>query len=333
MGLLFFAMNLVTLLSKVGGNSPFQTDTDILAVGEEYDGGFAYYGVNSARDKLPFKWAHWLSQSPESAGSMPRIERSASPLQSYPWQLLNRTSPYFVAFNSSGTYSKHLVRFSLSGAPRASDLLVELDGKDLSWAPREDVGVDRWHYDIMVNSALTEGEHELRFTVGLTAQEGLLQLCSFEIIEYGSDSECVYITLLIAPSLIFFSRFDMTPGTIGAYPTYILSIGVLLLPSDLLLIGSPCGIPQHIARRMKAASCAKSYIPTSVPCASKDSGCTSSSELISLTIYLSPVRPHPINPSRSAWNYCTLRISGSQKRSNWEAKRAIPYSGSTMALL
>ena len=55
--------------------------------------------------------------------------------------------------------------------------------------PRKDVGVDRWHYDIMVNSVLTEGEHELRFTLGSTAQEGLLQLCSFEIIEYGSDSE------------------------------------------------------------------------------------------------------------------------------------------------
>jgi len=173
-------------------------------VGEEYDGGYAYYGVNAARDKPPFKWAHWLSQPLESAESMPRIERSVSPLQSYPWQLLNRTSPYSVKFNSSGTYSKHLVRFSLSGAPHASDLLVELDGEDLGWTPREDVRVDRWHYDIVVNSALTEGEHELRFTLGSTALEGLLQLCSFEIVEYGSDSEYVDINILTAPSLIFF---------------------------------------------------------------------------------------------------------------------------------
>jgi len=189
MELLFFDMNLVTLLSKVEGTSPFRTDAHMSSVGEEYDGGYAYYGANSARNKVPFKWAHWLSQPLESAESMPRIERSASPLQSYPWQLLNRTSPYFAKFISSGTYSKYLVRFSLSGAPRASDLLIELDGEDLRWSPRKDVGVDRWHYDIMVNSVLTEGEHELRFTLGSTAQEGLLQLCSLEIIEYGSDNE------------------------------------------------------------------------------------------------------------------------------------------------
>src|SRR5258706_2345126 len=231
---LFFDMSLVTLLSKVGGKFPFQTDAYMPSVGEEYYGGFAYYGVNTARNKPPFKWAHWLSQPLEPAESMPRIERSVSPLQSYPWQLLNRTSPYLVKFNSSGSYSKHLVRFSLSGAPRASDLLVRLDDEDLGWTPREDVGVDRWHYDIMVNSALMEGEHELRFTLGSTAQEGLLQLCSFEVIEYGSDSECVGMNILIEPSLINFSRFDMTPGTIGAYPTYNFWTGVRPLPSDLL---------------------------------------------------------------------------------------------------
>jgi hypothetical protein len=205
MELLFFDMNLVILLSKVGDNSPFQTDADMSSVGEEYDGGYAYYGINAARNKPPFKWAHWLSQPLEPGESMPRIERSASPLQSYPWELLNRTSPYLVTFNSSGAYSKHLVCFSLSGAPRASDLLVELDGKDLGWAPRKDVGVDRWHYEIMVNSALTEGEHELKFTLGSTAQEGLLQLCSFQIIEYGSDSECVDI---LYPHHIYHSHFS-----------------------------------------------------------------------------------------------------------------------------
>jgi len=219
----FFDMSLVTPSSKVRGNPPFETAADGPSlVGEEYDGGYAYYGVNAARDESPFKWAHWLSQPLEPPESMPRIERSVSPLQSYPWQLLNSTSPYSAKFNSSGTYSKHLVRFSLSGAPRASDLLVELDGEDLAWTPRENVGVDRWHYDIMVHSALSESEHELRFTLGSTAQEGLLQLCSLEIIEYGSDDECVCaLTRLIAPPLIPLSRFDMTPGTIGAYPTYV----------------------------------------------------------------------------------------------------------------
>jgi hypothetical protein len=204
MELSFFDMNLATLSSKVGGNFLFGTHPDCLAlVGEEYDGGYAYYGVNVAWDEVPFKWAHWLSQPLSPPKSMPRIERSVSPLQSYPWVLLNSTSPYSAKFNSSGTYSKHLVRFSLSGAPRASDFVVDLDGDDLGWTPREAVEMDRWHYDIMINSALSGGEHELRFTLGATAREGLLQLCSFEIIEYGSDRECVCTPIrLIVPALI-----------------------------------------------------------------------------------------------------------------------------------
>ena len=32
-----------------------------LEVGEEYDGGFGYYGPNAAHDCKSFPWPHWLS--------------------------------------------------------------------------------------------------------------------------------------------------------------------------------------------------------------------------------------------------------------------------------
>jgi len=54
----------------------------IIDVGEEYDGGFAYYGPNSASDlDSPLPWSHWLSSPPEEP---PKIERSVMPFQTYP---------------------------------------------------------------------------------------------------------------------------------------------------------------------------------------------------------------------------------------------------------
>lgn len=160
----------------------------IIDVGEEYDGGFAYFGVNAAhnlREEVP--WPQWLSDQ----GSLPREERSVMPLQAYPWTLLNHTSPWTVSFNSSGLYDRHLVKFSLSGIPDASDLSVEFDGVDLGWKPRKAIGVDRWHYDIWSEEGLAEGLHELRFVLNNLNVEGQAQLCSAEILEYGDETQQV----------------------------------------------------------------------------------------------------------------------------------------------
>ncbi|RPD74014.1 hypothetical protein L226DRAFT_535904 [Lentinus tigrinus ALCF2SS1-7] len=193
----------------------------IIRVGEEYDGGFAYFGVNAAHnttlDAVP--WSHWLTNSSASASTAhthvhdhddhthvpkaARVERSVMPLQDYAWTMLNASAPWSTTFNSSGTYAWHLVRFSLSGLPNAPDLLVELDGKDLGWVPREDIGVDRWHYDIKVNKTLKGGEHEVVFTLKNKTREGEAQLCSVEILEFGDESE-----------------FVSTPGHYSLYPTF-----------------------------------------------------------------------------------------------------------------
>ncbi|TFK93297.1 hypothetical protein K466DRAFT_478926 [Polyporus arcularius HHB13444] len=191
----------------------------IIDVGEEYDGGYAYFGVNAANDttldKVP--WAHWLtnlsdhnhhdhehaSQAHAVSPNTARVERSVMPLQDYAWTMLNTSAAWSTKFNSSGTYAWHIVRFSLSGIPDAKDLIVELDGKDLGWVPRGDIGVDRWHYDIKINKTLKGGEHEVKFSLKNKTREGEAQLCSVEILEFGDESE-----------------FVSTPGHYSLYPTF-----------------------------------------------------------------------------------------------------------------
>ena len=111
------------------------------------------------------------------------------PLQDYAWTMLNTTAAWATNFSASGAYTRHLVRFSLSGLPESSDLTVELDGQDLHWAPRQDIGVDRWHYDVHRSGGLSDGTHEVKFTLNNAAQEGVAQLCSVEILEFGSEGE------------------------------------------------------------------------------------------------------------------------------------------------
>lgn len=135
--------------------------------------------------------------------------------------MLNTSDAWSTKFTSSGTYSRHLVRFSLSGLPDADDLLVELDGVDLAWKPKEGLGVDRWHYDHYLEEALSDGEHEVKFTLINGEREGIAQLCSVEIIEFGDDDEWV-------PGLpchrlhwtnYYQSRFSAKPGYYGIFPT------------------------------------------------------------------------------------------------------------------
>lgn len=186
-----------------------------------------YFGANSSPNitTAGFKWAHWLtndyshhhhseleprlsdtfessSSSPPNAHPAPRTERAAMSHQSYPWSLLNHTSPYTIRFNSSGTYHSYVLRTSLSGLPDAGHLKVSLDGVNLGWTPREEVGLDRWFYDFVSKeegstseagrqavARLEEGEHVLEFELGEEADERVAQLCSAEVLEYGSPEE------------------------------------------------------------------------------------------------------------------------------------------------
>jgi len=172
----------------------------VILVGEEYDGGFEYSGVNAESDlEDGVKWNHWLSGEDKSV----RAERSVMPLQGYPWTILNHSEPYTANFVSSGAYSRYLVRFSLSGLPNSDNLQVRLDGEDLGWEPKPGIGVDRWHYDIYMDTPLSGGEHSLEFALQESGDESVAQLCSFEILEFGDEKE-----------------FNTSFGHISAYPTY-----------------------------------------------------------------------------------------------------------------
>ncbi|KIP02525.1 hypothetical protein PHLGIDRAFT_26549 [Phlebiopsis gigantea 11061_1 CR5-6] len=194
----------------------------VIDVGEEYDGGYGYFGVNAAQNmSQPVSWAHWLGSSTanytetSTAAPAARSERAVMPLQDYAWTLLNTTTSWTANFSASGTYSRHLVRFSLSGMPESSDLTVELDGEDLKWAPRQYIGVDRWHYDVHRNGGLSDGTHEVKFTLNNADREGVAQLCSVEILEFGSEGE-----------------FNATPGHYSMYPTFSLNNATTFRPTN-----------------------------------------------------------------------------------------------------
>ncbi|EJD00187.1 uncharacterized protein FOMMEDRAFT_142576 [Fomitiporia mediterranea MF3/22] len=192
----------VTTSSKLNGALVLRHELghSVIGEGEEYDGGFAYHGPNAANLTQPFKWQHWLT---DNTAAVPREERSVMPIQAYPWTMLNDSKPWAVTFDSSGLYSRYVVRFSLSGLPKKDDLTVMLDGKNLHWNPKEGLGLDRWHYDIHINETLEAGTHSLSFNLENSDLMGGAQLCSMEVIEFGDSAE-----------------FNDTVGFIGAFPTY-----------------------------------------------------------------------------------------------------------------
>ncbi|KAJ7163028.1 IgA peptidase M64-domain-containing protein [Mycena filopes] len=177
----------------------------IIGVGEEYDGGFAYFGVDAHKNlSEPVPWAHWLTNRTSSGSTDDvRVERAVMPMQEYAWTLLNTSAPWAVDFLSSGSYARHLVRFSVSGMSAAADLKVELDGEDLNWVPRENIGEDRWHYDVYRDGGLRVGEHRLSFTLREEEREGVAQVCNVEVLEFGNEDE-----------------FVSTPGHYSLYPTF-----------------------------------------------------------------------------------------------------------------
>ncbi|RYP92812.1 hypothetical protein DL770_001092 [Monosporascus sp. CRB-9-2] len=171
----------------------------IIGVGEEYDGGTVYRGVNAAQSPDSVPWTQWYT----NPSNEPKIQRTNMPIQAYPWTLLNTSQSWSQTFTSAGTYDTHLLQFSVSGMTASSDLRVEIDGKDVGWELNPAVGVDRYIYNMKINEALAPGEHELTFTLLNEEIEGSAQLCNLEVLEYGNEAE-----------------FDFGPRYYGLYPTF-----------------------------------------------------------------------------------------------------------------
>ncbi|KAI0155292.1 IgA peptidase M64-domain-containing protein [Xylariaceae sp. FL1272] len=171
----------------------------IIGVGEEYDGGYTYTGVNAAQPNGSVPWKQWYTKP----STEPRIQRSNMPIQAYPWTLLNTSQSWSQTFVSAGIYDTYLFQFSMSGMTASKDLLVEVDGKDVGWELNPEVGVDRYIYNMKIDEALAPGEHELKFTLLNDEIQGSAQLCNLEVIEYGDEDE-----------------FEFSVGYHGLYPTF-----------------------------------------------------------------------------------------------------------------
>jgi hypothetical protein len=114
---------------------------NFISVGEEYDGGYVYSGVNSAPGLNNLKWAHWLTNPG------PAVEEGqVLLLQEYPWFDLAAGSRKFT-FKSKGKLPRWMMRISASGMESAGSLEVWLDGEMLAWAPRGDL--DRAFYEVL----------------------------------------------------------------------------------------------------------------------------------------------------------------------------------------
>ncbi|WVQ80565.1 hypothetical protein IAT38_002670 [Cryptococcus sp. DSM 104549] len=201
----------------------------LIPVGEEYEGGYAYFGVNSDKHKRldNLKWRDFLSTPKEV-----RIEDARVPLQMYPWHDLDE-SDWAVNFTSSSSldhdrlqYPTALLRASLSSIPSPSHISITLNGQflDLSdgfpsdWNNSLDrrwleVPLEEWH-------GLQAGDNVIEVKLSeegrrATAGQGGKMITSLEVVEYGGDD-----------------RFNHTEGFVGAFPTYAMNGHVTLRPTN-----------------------------------------------------------------------------------------------------
>lgn len=118
-------------------------------VGDEYDNGPTYYGVNSASSlaNVESTWGHWLS------GEL-REERVVYRLLEYPWADLSNGDQVF-SFISDGQYSRWYLLLSVSAAGEEDCLEFILDGEILLWETRG--SDDREFYDWHGHEGLAAG--------------------------------------------------------------------------------------------------------------------------------------------------------------------------------
>ncbi|KAF8986498.1 hypothetical protein BGZ46_000029 [Entomortierella lignicola] len=174
----------------------------LIDVGEEYDGGEVYSGVNAERWSIQnIKWKHWLTDD------VPREEKNVLRAQDYAWYDLKK-GPYKVKFNSDGNYKRWSLKISHSGVDTDDSFEVYLDGKRLNWTSPG--GYDRDFSEWDGQEGFSAGAHEIEFRQGAKydnepadLSRPIRQLCSVTMHEFMGED--LY-------------RFDN--NIISAYPTY-----------------------------------------------------------------------------------------------------------------
>eukprot|EP00659_Diplonema_papillatum_P012014 gene12014-18558_t len=159
-------------------------------VGEEYDDGGVYRGVNSDNTRTDIKWSNWLTEPAETVPEQRAVKR----LGQYPWVDLATGNQTFT-FTSDGTFSRWFLRFTVSGCDTPGSLAVLLDGVLMPWTPNRPLGsttLDRQFYVYQdMRNGFTPGTHTLSFAQLIPPESGrpIRQLCSLSLHEYGDESE------------------------------------------------------------------------------------------------------------------------------------------------
>ncbi|KAK3841038.1 MAG: IgA peptidase M64-domain-containing protein [Linnemannia gamsii] len=174
----------------------------LINVGEEYDGGQVYSGVNAERWSIQnIKWKHWLTDA------VPREEKNVLRAQDYAWYDLKK-GPYKVKFNSDGNFKRWSLKISHSGVDTDDSFEAYVDGKRLNWTSPG--GYDRDFSEWNGEEGFSAGPHELEFRQGskyddepVDGSRPIRQLCSVTMHEFMGEDQY---------------RFDNT--IISAYPTY-----------------------------------------------------------------------------------------------------------------
>ncbi|KAF9316010.1 hypothetical protein BG003_002422 [Podila horticola] len=174
----------------------------LIDVGEEYDGGQVYSGVNAERWSIQnIKWKHWITDD------VPREEKNVLRAQDYAWYDLAK-GPYKVKFESNGEYKRWSLKISHSGVDTDDSFEVYLDGKRLTWTSPG--GYDRDFSEWFGDEGFSAGSHVIEFRQGskydnepVDDTRPIRQLCSVTMHEFMGEDQY---------------RFDNS--IISAYPTY-----------------------------------------------------------------------------------------------------------------
>jgi len=180
-------------------------------VGEEYDGGSVYRGVNSASSLATVKWGHWLT------GEL-RAERAQIRIQDYRWEDL-ANGPQDFRFSSDGTFDRWFLEVTVSAAGEADCLEFTLDGQVLNWTSS---GYDdREFYNWGGFEGFEAGDHvfTVRSKTSPTHPAIDRMICSVTLHEFGTEEE-----------------FSMSNDVVSAYPTWDYLNRVTYRPTNALCL-------------------------------------------------------------------------------------------------
>ncbi|ODM97570.1 hypothetical protein Ocin01_09111 [Orchesella cincta] len=153
-------------------------------VGEEYDNGQVYSGVNAARNLANLGWTSWLTTGTK------REERAMFRLLQYPWADLSK-GPQSFNFLSDGNYDRWYMLVSVSAAGEADSLEFLLDGEVLPWTT---TGFDdREFYSWSGTQGFRAGAHNftVRSKTASTHPDIPRMICSITLHEFGNEDEFV----------------------------------------------------------------------------------------------------------------------------------------------